>query len=423
MKQTVVGVLAIAAIVFCLMFYQEIAAALIVIGYVVSGVLVIVSLLGLVFGGWYLIERIRMVRAVRIESEKQAHVMTVVSGNQVFIRDTSHRASWRAAHLDSRVYTNGQYSEPSPVETWAWEVFNAPKRVYSSPTALLRESVESEPLDLLTIFTQPTQSYAVIGGQQTGKTFQMQHIAHYWLRVGLKPIVIGPKWDKGEWAGCILFGGNGDVHEVAKGIAIIRKIVEQRHANTTKSHKEHKLLPVFFDDWTPIVDSVEHARQLILEATTLYASVNILLYFMLHSDTANAWGVDRKGAALKDNFIKLFIIPHYDANGLIVRERTRGYIRFAGETVDRPVKLFHTPLPSLPVFESMQAERSDIEIAAIAEPVRSDRVKPTEKQQAVLGLWDAGERSESAIALRVYRTAGGRQIELVKRTLQKFGRI
>jgi hypothetical protein len=210
------------------------------------------------------------------------------------------------------------------------------------------------------------------------------------------------------------------VCEVAKGIAIIRKIVEQRHANTAKSHKEHKLLPVFFDDWTPIVDTVGNARQLILEATTLYASVNILLYFILHSDTANAWGVDRKGAALKDNFIKLFLIPHYDTNGLIVRERTRGYIRFAGESVDRPVKLFHIPLP---VLGLVQEESQIFEIAAIADPMSEDRVKPTEKQQAVLDLWDAGERSESAIAHQVYHTDGGRQIELVHKTLQKFGRV
>lgn len=91
------------------------------------------------------------------------------------------------------------------------------------------------------------------------------------------------------------------------------------------------------------MDSVSNARALVLEATTLYASVNVLLYFILHSDTANAWGVDRKGAALKDNFVKLFIEPAYDTNGLIVRDRTRGYIRFAGEAVDRPTRLFMTP--------------------------------------------------------------------------------
>ena len=110
--------------------------------------------------------------------------------------------------------------------------------------------------------------------------------------------MIGPKWDKGEWGGCILLGGNGDFNAVGEGITIIRRIVERRHA-ADKNHKDHKILPVFFDDWTPIVDTVPNARALVLEATTLYASVNILLYFILHSDTAIAWGVDRKGQRSK----------------------------------------------------------------------------------------------------------------------------
>jgi DNA segregation ATPase FtsK/SpoIIIE-like protein len=49
--------------------------------------------------------------------------------------------------------------------------------------------------------------------------------------------------------------------------------------------------------------------------------------------------------------------------------------------------------------------------------------KPTDKQQATLNIWDRGERSASAIASQVYNDAGGRQIELVNKTLRKFGRI
>jgi hypothetical protein len=47
---------------------------------------------------------------------------------------------------------------------------------------------------------------------------------------------------------------------------------------------------------------------------------------------------------------------------------------------------------------------------------------PTERQQAVLDLWDVGERSESVIASQVYGE-GGRQVELVRKTLKKFGRM
>jgi len=214
-----------------------------------------------------------------------------------------------------------------------------------------------QPLDLITVFSQPTQSYACIGGQQTGKTYQMRHIAQKWLESPrgapqgqITPIVIGPKWDRGEWAGCQLFGGNGNFERVAVGLKTIQEIASDRHASN-KMHKEHQVLPVFFDDWTPIINELEMAKDLIFNATTLYASVNILLYFILHSDTANAWGVDKKGAALKDNFIKLFLVPHYNQAGLIIREDTRGYITFPGDKDEYPTRLFNLPFPTTEINE------------------------------------------------------------------------
>jgi len=50
---------------------------------------------------------------------------------------------------------------------------------------------------------------------------------------------------------------------------------------------------------------------------------------------------------------------------------------------------------------------------------------PTPKQQKILELWDAGERALSVIASHedVYNDGGGRQCELVRKTLEKFNRI
>lgn len=402
MKTNFLAIVAIIALTVCLIFYQQIAHAILIVGYTAAVLLSIAGTLTLFFGGWNLLERMKMRRAARIDAEKNAHVMVVTSGHQVFIRETDHNATWRAAHLDPRFYANGIYSEPTPTESNAYAVFHAPRLASSNP-AQMPETVESEPLDLLTVFTQPTQSYAIIGGQQTGKTWQARHIANYWIGRGIKPVVIGPKWDKGEWGGCILLGGSGDFAAVGRGITLIRRIVEARHGGG-KSHKEHKILPVFFDDWTPIVDAVSNARALVLEATTLYASVNILLYFILHSDTANAWGVDRKGAALKDNFVKLFIVPQYDAQGLIVRDRTRGYIRFAGEDVDRPARLFAAP----PLVLG--------QASVYTPPIKMD---PNEQEQRILDL-HAGGASYNEICRQVYGGAGGKQIQLVKEILAKY---
>lgn len=56
------------------------------------------------------------------------------------------------------------------------------------------------------------------------------------------------------------------------------------------------------------------------------------------------------------------------------------------------------------------------------EPWQPEPDPPTDKQRAVLDLWDDGEQDLGAIARLVYGD-GGRQVNLVRTTLEKFGRI
>jgi hypothetical protein len=239
---------------------------------------------------------------------------------------------------------NGVWRDPAAAAAAAWYALVSKKS--ESPVALLPEQRQQQAaqLDLLTIFTQPTQSYAVIAGQQVGKTYQMQQIAAYWRRQGIKTIVIGPKRDVGEWPDCEFFGGNYNFVNVQRGLRIVEQLAKDRHKDD-KPHKQHLPQPVFIDDWTSIREKIRsEAEAFIIDATVLYASVNIILYFIIHIDTANAWGVGRIGAALKDNFIKLVIEPGYNDQGLIDRKCNRGYLIRPGETKkDRQaIKLFNS---------------------------------------------------------------------------------
>lgn len=248
--------------------------------------------------------------------------------------------------IDARAYRNGHYEPPTESEVKTLQSVLAAKHASTAkmlldPTPL--QLPESKQVDLLSILTQPTQSYAFIGGQQVGKTFQANRIAQYWIQSGIKPIVIGPKWDKGEWPGCALFGGQYNFERVSQGMRIARQLATERHAHSDLSHKQHPIQPIFFDDWTGIRAKLEkEAEDFIIEATTLYASVNIVLYFILHLDTANAWGVGKVGAALHQNFIKLFIEPGYNEAGLIDRNRNTGYLLMPGQAKKdrRKVALF-----------------------------------------------------------------------------------
>lgn len=226
---------------------------------------------------------------------------------------------------------NSHLRQPEPFETQAHIIEHAPRQIalQASTVALQGESS----LDLLTIFTQSTQSYAIIAGQHVGKTFQARRIAQHWISTGSKPVVIGPKWDKGEWEGCVLFGGQYNFEQVSRGMRIVKQLAQDRHTNENLSHKQHPIQPIFFDDWTAIrAHLLDESEAFILDATTLYASVNIILYFMIHLDTANAWGVGKVGAALHQNFYKLFIEPGMNEAGLIDRSRNVGYVLYPGQS-------------------------------------------------------------------------------------------
>lgn len=244
--------------------------------------------------------------------------------------------------LDARAYRNGHFEEPHPIELENLRNILASRHAGTAKTILEQSTPQLLPpkLDLLRVFTQPTQSYAIIGGQQVGKTFQAIRVANYWLQSGIKPIVIGPKWDKGEWEGCAKFGGEYNFEKVAQGMQIIKKLAMDRHADTSKSHKQHSIQPVFFDDWTAIRATIkEESENFIIDATTLYASVNIILYFIIHLDTGAAWGVDKVGASLKNNFIKLIVQPGYNSLGEIDRTKNIGWLIMPGQTIKDKQKI------------------------------------------------------------------------------------
>jgi hypothetical protein len=213
-------------------------------------------------------------------------------------------------------------------------------------------------------------------------------------------------------------GGQGDFDRVSKGIVIAQQIAHNRHANEDKGHKEHKILPIFFDDWTNIIKAVDNAKNLIFEATTLYASVNIILYFIIHSDTANAWGTDRTGAALKNNFVKLFILPTYNEQGLVIHSQTRGAIRFPGESMDRPVKLLNGPIASRAIGQRV----NDFEpvLSKIEGLDRLDLTpKPDATEARILELYRQGE-SFNEISRQVYGHTGGKQTNQIKEVIERF---
>lgn len=238
--------------------------------------------------------------------------------------------------IDARAYRNGHYEPPTTDEVSTLHSILASRHASTTSKALLLPSTTDIPQvvepDLLQVMTQLSQSFATIAGQRVGKSFQNQRISQYWVSSGVTPIVIAPKWDKGEWLGATLFGGQLNYKRVQQGIGIVNRLAVERHESGLPFN-QHPILPVFFDDWTDIRKELgEEAESLVIKASTMFATVNIILYFMLHADTVNAWGVDKIGAALHQNFIKLIIQPGFNEAGLIDRNRNAGYLLWPGQS-------------------------------------------------------------------------------------------
>lgn len=241
--------------------------------------------------------------------------------------------------LDARAYRNGHFELPHPVEQQNLHLILGSRFAGSAKAVIQQQRPQLSPpqkLDFYRVMMQPLQTYAIIAGQQVGKTFIAQAIAAEWIKRDYQPLMVGPKWDIGEWPGCKCVGGKEDFEAVSEGLEQIRRIAQTRH-ESDKGHKEHPLQVIFIDDWTLIKVKCSNAEDLILEASTFYASVNMILYFIIHTDTAHAWGVGKEGAALKNNFIKLFLEPQFSSYGEVISRQ--GFVVFPAQTTRREIEL------------------------------------------------------------------------------------
>jgi hypothetical protein len=97
-----------------LFFYAEVAAALVVIGYVLAGALGVAALGGAFFGGWFLLERLRLLRAARLQAEKSAQVQIVSDNGETWVRDSDPKSTWRNLTGPPARYVPRSRSPPNP---------------------------------------------------------------------------------------------------------------------------------------------------------------------------------------------------------------------------------------------------------------------------------------------------------------------
>jgi len=149
---------------------------------------------------------------------------------------------------------------------------------------------------------------------------------------------------------------------------------------------ERKPSPVILDDWIgTLTISKKTAYEFIRMAATTGASSGLVIYFLMQGDTTAAYGLKDLGAMLKNNFMRLTIIPIPDTAGIVTPGHSRAELVYPNTSEVVPVDLitgrphsFPDPAAVKPVIEGQPAA------SILLEP--EDRIKAAVANNPALGI-------------------------------------
>ncbi len=344
-----------------------------------------------IIGLWYAVERMKIIRAKRIEQEKQAHVMIIDTSDGTWIRDTDSKAVIQALHLQQSVYANSK--KPMPIEAQAWQIYNAPKSV-SSKVQLLPEVTTEQPLDLLSVLDNE-QRVLIKGVSNAGKTNLLQWIAARHQMSNHKILVIDPHSSPDKWPGCKVVGLGSNHDEIAIALDKLIDLMKSRYEDIAEGsvrEGEHSKLTIIVDEWMSIAYECINAKKVMVKLLTQSRKAAFSVFVGTHSDRVASLGLDGKGD-LRDGFclVRLSII-----NGQ--RQATIDYGSGELETV----------LPGQFIGNSQNNDFVNLD-------VKSNRTEAT-----ILELNSQG-KSLNEISRRLNNgQSGGNQVEKIKRVLRRF---
>lgn len=368
------------------------------IGLGIVGLVVLALMGGLFLASWLLLEKMRMVRARRIEAEKQAHVTIVTNGGMTWIRDTDHKATWHNISIDPRIYANGSYTEPNAIELQAWRVLNGPKATTQAAALASLPALLSGPVELLSALDS-VQRCLIVGASDSGKTTLLQHITGRRLN-NSKVVVIDPHASPGKWPGCMVIGIGRDYKNIDRALTALVQLMTKRYQDIglgTVAEMGHNRITIVIDEWRAIAYHVPGAADAIKTLLTESRKAAFSVFVGSHSERVKALGLEGEGD-LRDGFtmVRLTI-----ANG--IREAT----------IDKGEGRQPASLPGPFVnYDSRIAPGDDFAL----------EVEPDEVEGKVLALHDSG-KAISAIAEEVLGSKGGHQNRKVQEILERFSRV
>jgi hypothetical protein len=282
-------------------FYDQLTGPVTLAAWSLAAALVVLSFVLLAAACWLALEKIRLTRAQRREAEAKA-VLTLTAGGQVFIRETNEKATWRALHLEQRVYANGDYHPPTEIEGRAWTVFHSPRTAAAGVAATPAAPIVTAPADLMTALDN-VQRCLIVGASDVGKTTVLQWLVTRRAAAG-RVVVIDPHAGPGKWPVQDIIGLGRNYAQIDRALSALVQLMDRRYTeigNGQALEGSHPPVTILIDEWRAIVGNVQAASSAIKALLTESRKAAFSVFVASHSDRAKPLGLEGE-YDLKDGF-------------------------------------------------------------------------------------------------------------------------
>lgn len=287
--------------------YQELILLFQITLYAIAALSAICAIVGIVFSSWWLSEKMRMIKADRIEREKSAHVTVVSNNGQTWIRDTDKNAEWKNLSDTPLWRVNGEDRLPNEVEMQIYKqrlltqnrqskIEQLPAKIEDDRPEALFDLLESYPHIMLT------------GGTGSGKTTQINHCIEYHLRQDERAKIV---WLSTHVA---LDAKQNNIHpkaipfQSASDIAKVLTDLFETYKKRRDNAGEYSRIVICLDEWPEIVaeidiDTTEFLRR--MSIGTRKTNINLILA----SFGATIKDLDSGSGGVKYNFAQVELHP------------------------------------------------------------------------------------------------------------------
>lgn len=265
------GLIILVCVLYIVYQYASLIGMLVLVGF---GLMV---LTGTGLGFWFAIERILMVRANRVEAQKNSQIVTVHHNGFVGIRDTSPFSS-------------------------SWQVYNTP-RLTGSANQIPPLPESTTPIDLLAALDS-VQRGLIVGASDSGKTTLLQQIVMRRLAIS-EIIIIDPHAWPGKWPTGQVVGLGRNYPEIDKYLNALVRLMTKRYDDIGKGlvpEMGHKKITIIIDEWRAITNQLgASASEAIKALLTESRKAAFSVFVASHSDRAKPLGLEGE-YDLKDGF-------------------------------------------------------------------------------------------------------------------------